>query len=47
VKINNKLATKQTIGVAYTNDSEGQTTVHMEIWKGKTKLDPEQWLAGN
>ena len=47
VKINNKLATKQAIGVAYTNDTEGQTTVHMEIWKGKTKLDPELWLAGN
>ena len=46
VKVNTKIATKQSIGNAYTNEEDGITMVHLEIWKGKVKLDPQTWLAG-
>jgi septal ring factor EnvC (AmiA/AmiB activator) len=38
-----KLDTKQIIGVAYTDDD--LTKVHLEIWKGMEKTNPELWLA--
>ncbi len=44
VKPNDKVETKQSIGRAYTDKEEG-TMVHLEIWKGTTLLDPENWLA--
>lgn len=46
VKVSNKIVTKQPIGNAYTNAEDGITMVHLEIWKGKVKLDPQTWLAG-
>ncbi|MBL6876201.1 MAG: peptidoglycan DD-metalloendopeptidase family protein [Chitinophagales bacterium] len=43
VNAGEKLNTKQNIGVAYT---EGSTSkVHLEIWKGMEKTNPELWLA--
>ena len=38
-----KLDTKQIIGVAYTDND--LTKVHLEIWKGMEKTNPELWLA--
>lgn len=38
-----KLETKQIIGVAYTEND--LTKVHLEIWKGMEKTNPELWLA--
>ena len=44
VKRGDKVTTKQAIGVAFTDTIEDQTEVHLEIWKGMTKLDPQNWL---
>jgi len=44
VKRGDKIATKQIIGVASTDAVENVTEVHLEIWKGMTKLNPENWL---
>jgi len=46
VKANDKVSVKQTIGTAFTDPDENATMVHLEIWKGTTLLDPEDWLAG-
>ena len=37
------LSTKQIIGTAYT-DEDDITEVHLEVWKGSTKLDPQGWI---
>lgn len=39
-----KLKTGSAIGTAGDNN-EGQPEAHLEIWKGKTKLNPELWIA--
>ena len=36
--------TKQSIGRAYTDD-DNQTEVHLEIWKGESKLNPSSWIV--
>jgi len=38
-----KLNTKQTIGTVY-SDTDDQTEVHLEVWKGSEKLNPALWL---
>lgn len=38
-----KLSTKQVIGTAYTDD-DNITEVHLEVWKGSTKLNPSGWI---
>lgn len=38
-----KVSTKQVIGSAYT-DEDNITEVHLEVWKGAAKLDPESWI---
>lgn len=38
-----KISTKQVIGAAYT-DEEDITEVHLEVWKGATKLNPADWI---
>ncbi|MFT4968462.1 MAG: septal ring factor EnvC (AmiA/AmiB activator) [Chitinophagales bacterium] len=43
VSAGQKLSTKESIGVAYTENK--QTKVHLEIWKGMEKTNPELWLA--
>ena len=43
VKANQDIDTKQSIGTAFTNES-GETSVHLEIWKGTVLLDPENWI---
>jgi septal ring factor EnvC (AmiA/AmiB activator) len=43
VKAGEKIATKQSIGLAYTQDD--LTKVHLEIWKGMEKTNPELWLS--
>lgn len=45
VKANQTVTTKQSIGKLYTDKTEDLTKVHIEIWKGKLKMDPELWLA--
>jgi septal ring factor EnvC (AmiA/AmiB activator) len=43
VKAGDKVTTKQSIGQIQT-DEEGKTEVHLEIWKGGNKMDPENWI---
>jgi len=44
VKKGDEVATKQTIGKAFTDPTEG-AIVHLEIWDGMDKMDPEKWLS--
>jgi murein hydrolase activator len=46
VKVGDKVKGKQNIGKVATDQSEGTTELHFEVWKsGGIKLDPEQWIA--
>lgn len=45
VKANDQITTKQTLGLVQTEDDEGKTEVHLEIWKGSNKMDPENWIS--
>lgn len=47
VKTNQTISVKQSLGTLHTDKNEDLTKVHLEIWKGKDKMDPELWLAGN
>lgn len=41
-----KVKTKQTIGVVYTNkENESRSVLQFQIWKENIKLDPKDWLA--
>ncbi len=45
VKVGDNVSTKQTLGQAYTDSEEKSTKVHLEIWKGKDKINPSLWLS--
>jgi len=45
VATNQEITTKQTLGKLYADKAEDLTKVHIEIWKGKEKMDPKLWLA--
>jgi septal ring factor EnvC (AmiA/AmiB activator) len=46
VKVGDKVKTKQSIGKVATDQQEGTTELHFEVWKsGGIKLDPEAWIA--
>jgi len=40
-----KISTGNTIGIAETDGDSGKAEAHLEIWKGKEKLNPELWIA--
>jgi septal ring factor EnvC (AmiA/AmiB activator) len=44
VKAGDKVTTKQSLGVIQTDDSDGKTEVHLEVWKGSSKMDPQNWI---
>lgn len=44
VKSGDVISTKQAIGTVQTDD-EGKSEVHLEIWKGSNKMDPEGWIV--
>lgn len=44
VKTGDKLLAKEEIGIVFTDDSEGKSELHFEIWKGYDKKDPSKWL---
>lgn len=45
VKSGDKVKTGQTIGKIFTDTEDGNITIlHFELWKEKTKLNPEIWL---
>ncbi len=44
VKPGDRVSTKQSLGIVQTDDDDGKTEVHLEIWKGSNKMDPENWI---
>jgi len=44
VKVGDKLLAKEKIGIVFTQEIEGKTELHFEIWKGYDKQDPSKWL---
>lgn len=44
VKVGDKVTTKQNIGSILYDEDDNKTVLHFEIWKGQTKLDPENWI---
>jgi septal ring factor EnvC (AmiA/AmiB activator) len=44
VKVGDKVKTKQKIASILFDDNDANTVLHFELWKGQTKLDPENWL---
>jgi murein hydrolase activator len=44
VKKGDKVKTLQNIGKIYTDPDENVSELHLEVWKGTTKLDPAGWL---
>ncbi|MBS1618301.1 MAG: M23 family metallopeptidase, partial [Bacteroidetes bacterium] len=47
VKANDNVITKQNLGLLSTDKSDSQTKIHLEIWKGKDKLNPAEWISAN
>jgi murein hydrolase activator len=48
VSTGDKVKTKQSIGLIYTDTDESKTELKFEVWYGKTLVDPLTWLsAGN
>jgi septal ring factor EnvC (AmiA/AmiB activator) len=44
VKSGDKIKTKQNLGSILLDEEDNKTELHIEIWKGQNKLDPEDWL---
>ena len=45
VKANDKVSTGQAIGHIFADEEQGGSSIlHFEIWKERTKLDPQQWI---
>ena len=40
-----KVSAGQSIGIADRDDSGNKSEAHLEIWKGKTKLNPVDWIS--
>jgi septal ring factor EnvC (AmiA/AmiB activator) len=40
-----KVKTAQPIGTAGRDESDSKSEAHLEIWKGKAKLNPSDWIA--
>jgi murein hydrolase activator len=47
VKVGDKLTTKQNIGSVLYDEDDSKTVMHFEVWKGQTKMNPEDWLKNN
>ena len=45
VSANQTVSTKQNLGTLYNDPNENVTKVHLEIWKGKDKLNPIEWIT--
>jgi len=44
VQKGDKITTKQELGILINDTGSSGTSVHIEIWKGMTKLNPEYWI---
>lgn len=47
VKKGDVVQSKEKIGVVYTDNSQDQTILKFQLWKGSTKLNPAHWLYRN
>lgn len=47
VRSGEEVATRQPIGLVYTDEKDGSSKVHLEIWKGTQKLNPALWIYPN
>ena len=45
VKTGDKVLTKEHLGVAFTDETENVSTVHFEVWRERTILNPEEWIS--
>lgn len=45
VKRGDNITTKQALGLIHTENIEGKTLLHFELWKDRTLVDPALWLA--
>ena len=45
VKQGDKVKVGQVLGSVHTDEDDNKTEAHLEIWKDKTKLNPEVWIA--
>lgn len=45
VKAGDRVSTRQAIGRIYSDPEDGNSTIlHFQLWKEKTKLNPQPWL---
>lgn len=44
VSADDKVTTKEELGVLIESDDGANSEMHFEIWKGREKLNPEQWI---
>lgn len=44
VNADDKVSTKQELGVLIESDDDANSEMHFEIWKGREKLNPEHWI---
>jgi murein hydrolase activator len=44
VKKGDKITTKQQLGILINSSEGSKTDIHLEIWKGMTKLNPQYWI---
>jgi len=47
VRSGDMVSTKQPIGLVYTDERDGSSKVHLEIWKSTQKLNPALWIYPN
>ncbi len=45
VKAGDKVITRQPLGLIQTNEEDDKTELHLEVWRGSNKMDPEGWIA--
>lgn len=45
VRRGESVSTKQSLGTVFTDPETNKTELHFEIWKGKTTLNPAQWIS--
>jgi septal ring factor EnvC (AmiA/AmiB activator) len=45
VKPGDAVVAGQPLGTVHTDETEDRTEVHLEVWKGTTLLNPEEWLG--
>lgn len=47
VRSGDEITTKQPLGLVYTDEKEGSSRMHLEIWKSTQKLNPALWIYPN